>query len=172
MNRIPDMRLAERALLVFSVLFSCVGCDQVTKNLARQCLAESEVLSFLNDIFRLQYTENPGGFLSLGADIPENLKYWVFTIFVGFFLAAILVFLIRSRGMSKAQRIAASLLLGGGVGNLVDRIFNEGRVIDFMNLGIGSLRTGVFNVADIAIIVGGVWLFANSIQTLEEKKVV
>ncbi|MCB0052448.1 MAG: signal peptidase II, partial [Caldilinea sp.] len=50
--------------------------------------------------------------------------------------------------------IAIALLLGGGIGNLIDRLVNEGRVIDFMNVGIGSLRTGVFNVADMAIMAG------------------
>jgi len=46
---------------------------------------------------------------------------------------------------------------------LIDRIFNEGRVIDFMNIGIGSLRTGIFNVADIAITLGVMWIILSSI---------
>lgn len=48
-------------------------------------------------------------------------------------------------------------MVDGGFGNLIDRIFNEGRVIDFVNIGIGSLRTGLFNVADISITLGEVW---------------
>ena len=48
-------------------------------------------------------------------------------------------------------------MVGGGFGNLIDRIFNEGRVIDFVNIGIGSLRTGLFNKADISITLGEVW---------------
>lgn len=60
---------------------------------------------------------------------------------------------------------------GGGVGNLIDRIFNEGRVIDFMNIGVGSLCTGVFNVADIAISFGVVWRFTISFKASEKKSV-
>lgn len=45
-------------------------------------------------------------------------------------------------------------MLGGGISNLTDRIFNDGRVIDFMNIGLGGLRTGIFNVADICVMAG------------------
>jgi signal peptidase II len=80
-----------------------------------------------------------------------------------------LVYVLASSDNSKAKMISLSLVLGGGIGNLIDRIFNEGRVIDFMNIGIGSLRTGVFNVADIAISCGVVWLLVISFNTSEKK---
>jgi signal peptidase II len=163
------MQPARRALLTVFVLLTCVGCDQVTKGIARQWLAGSGAVSFLHDIFRLQYTENPGGFLSLGANMPENLRYWVFIIFVGSFLAGLLVFIIRSRKTYKSGSIALTLMLGGGIGNLIDRVCNEGRVIDFMILGIGPLRTGVFNVADMAVSLGSIWLLVHSIRTMERK---
>lgn len=60
--------------------------------------------------------------------------------------------------------VAWSLVLSGGLGNLVDRIINDGRMIDFMNIGIGSLRTGIFNVADVYITVGVVVLVFQSLQ--------
>lgn len=163
------MKPAERTLLIALVLFSCVGCDQVTKNIARQGLRNSEPIAFLNNIFRLQYAENPGAFLSLGAGSSENIRFWVFTLIVGVFLAGMLVYLLASPSNSKAKIISLSLVLGGGVANLIDRIFNEGRVIDFMNIGIGSLRTGVFNVADIAISFGVAWLFAISFNASKKK---
>lgn len=163
------MNLVKRTLLIAPVLFSCVGCDQVTKNIARQSLANSEPIAFLNNIFRLQYAENPGAFLSLGAGSPENIRFWVFTFFTGVFLAGMLVYLLVSPNNSKVKMISFSLVVGGGIGNLIDRIFNDGRVIDFMNIGIGSLRTGVFNVADIAISFGVVWLFAISFKDSKKK---
>ena len=163
------MKLINRIFLIAPVLFSSVGCDQVTKNLARRGLANSEPIAFLNNIFRLQYTENPGAFLGLGAGSPEGIRFWVFTLIVGSFLAGILVYLLISPNNSKAKIISLSLVLGGGVGNLIDRVFNEGRVIDFMNIGIGSLRTGVFNVADVAISCGVVWFFAISFATSQKK---
>jgi len=53
--------------------------------------------------------------------------------------------------------VALSLVVGGGIGNLIDRIFNQCCVVDFMNLGIGSLQTGIFNVADVVITFGVIW---------------
>ncbi len=50
--------------------------------------------------------------------------------------------------------VALSMILSGGASNLYDRILNNGAVIDFLNIGLGSIRTGVFNIADIVIVVG------------------
>lgn len=66
--------------------------------------------------------------------------------------------------MSLDTVVAWSLVLSGGLGNLVDRIINDGRVIDFMNIGIGSLRTGIFNVADVCITVGVVVLIFQALR--------
>lgn len=65
--------------------------------------------------------------------------------------------------MPLATVVAWSLVLGGGLGNLVDRIMNDGRVIDFMDIGIGSLRTGIFNVADVCITIGVLLLFFQAV---------
>ncbi|BCR06482.1 lipoprotein signal peptidase [Desulfuromonas versatilis] len=146
------------------MLFACVGCDQTTKTIARKTLAGSEPISFLSDVFRLQYAENPGAFLGLGAGTPDHLRYWVFTVFVGILLVGLLTYLIASKNMAMAGVVGISLVFSGGIGNLIDRICNDGRVIDFMNMGIGPLRTGVFNVADIAISAGCVMVLALSVK--------
>ena len=159
----------QRILIIAPVLFSCVGCDKVTKNIARQNLANSEPISFLHNIFRLQYSENPGAFLSLGAGSHENIRFWIFTLISGLFLAGMLVYLVASSKNTTTHIIALSLVVGGGVGNMVDRIFNHGRVIDFMILGIGPLRTGVFNVADSAISCGVIWFCVISFKNSKKK---
>lgn len=56
--------------------------------------------------------------------------------------------------LSSFAVASSALIIGGGLSNLIDRIINQGAVIDFMNIGVGSLRTGIFNVADVAIMVG------------------
>ena len=152
------MKKIQRTSFIFFVLFSCVGCDQVTKDIARQSLAGHGKVSLLGDTLRLTYTENPGAFLSLGAHIPDHYRYLVFTCLVGLFLAGLFIYLLKSRQLNNSTAFALSLTLGGGIGNLIDRILHHGRVIDFLNLGVGSLRTGIFNVADIAITVGVGWL--------------
>src|SRR5262249_13968730 len=143
-----------RLALVALVLLSCVGCDRATKFIAREALASTDPISLLNGSIRFEYVENPGALLSLGADLPDNIRFLLLVIFVGFVLALTLAFTIKARTISLLQLLGLSLIIGGGIGNLIDRIFNEGAVVDFVSLGIGSLRTGVFNMADVAIISG------------------
>jgi signal peptidase II len=162
------MNLASRISWIALVLFACVGCDQLTKIIARQTLAASDPIIFLNDLFRLQYVENRGAFLSLGANTSDHLKYWIFVVGVGIALAGMLIYLLSAKKLTGVQSVALCLVLAGGVGNLIDRLFNEGRVIDFMNMGIGSLRTGIFNVADVAIAVGGFWLLIDAVKRFQD----
>jgi signal peptidase II len=60
--------------------------------------------------------------------------------------------------MPARSLIACSLICGGGIGNLIDRVARSGYVVDFLNCGIGRLRTGIFNAADFAITLGVVML--------------
>jgi signal peptidase II len=140
------------------VLFTCVGCDQWTKKLATEHLQQvSAPIRFLGDTLRIQYAENPGAFLGAGANLPAPVRFWILVVINAVFLAviAILTAVAASRThLGITHTIAAALLLAGGLGNLVDRIFHNGLVVDFLNLGIGQLRTGIFNVADMAIMAG------------------
>jgi signal peptidase II len=77
-----------------------------------------------------------------------------FTIGNGLMLALLLLLAVRRR-WSGALLIGACLFLAGGISNLADRVA-RGSVVDFMNVGIGPLRTGIFNVADMAIMAGAI----------------
>jgi signal peptidase II len=68
------------------------------------------------------------------------------------------VFLLWNSQMPPVRALACALLLGGAIGNLIDRVRFDGLVIDFLNLGVGPLRTGIFNVADVAVSVGALLL--------------
>ena len=148
-----------RLSFVSFLLLSTVGCDQATKAMARGNLSSRSV-SYLGDLFRLQHTENPGAFLSLGADFQGDLRFWVFTVGVGVFTLGALYFLYRKNtdragepAMTLWSSISFTLIVAGGLGNLIDRAL-KGTVTDFLNVGIGGLRTGIFNVADMAIMAG------------------
>lgn len=149
-----------RSLLIAVILFSCVGCDQTTKAIARNHLLQAGPISYLGDTFRLQYTENTGAFLSLGSSLPAGTRFWILIVLTGLAVAGMLVFALMNRSLRPVFVAGISLIIGGGVGNLVDRIVHKGAVIDFMNIGLGNLRTGIFNVADVAIMIGtGVLIF-------------
>ncbi len=148
------MSLLRRVLLMTVISVICVGCDQATKSLARSLLPEMQVYSFFGDTFRLQLAYNRGAFLSLGSTLPEHVRQWLLVVGVGLVLAAILFYALFSRSARSGVVLGIALVFAGGVSNLADRIVLEGFVVDFMNLGIGTLRTGIFNVADIAIMAG------------------
>lgn len=148
-----------RLFLLLAILLSCIGCDRVTKVVAMRTLPDDPVKSYWGDTIRIQYAENQGGFLSLGANLSEHSRFLLLTVSNGIFLAAIVGVLLWRWQMPVSRFTSLALLLAGGIGNLIDRIFNDGRVIDFLNLGIGPVRTGIFNVADVAITAGVILLF-------------
>jgi signal peptidase II len=127
--------------------------DRLTKIWAVNTLKEQPMKSYLNDIFRLVYAENTGAFLSLGSGMNDNLRYWVLAVVPVLVLLYIFFHVLTAKNLHIVQQAAFGFILGGGLSNIYDRIM-EGRVVDFMNMGFGTLRTGIFNVADMSIMLG------------------
>jgi len=146
------MKNFRRGVLICLLLAASAGCDRVTKHYAVTTLAGMPEQSFLADTVRLDYHENPGGFLSAGADWRPEARIAVFQFLNGLFLIGTLVVAAR-RQWSRLATAGLLLFVAGGVSNLIDRVA-MGSVIDFLNIGIGSFRTGIFNVADVAIVTG------------------
>ncbi|HEY5543250.1 MAG TPA: signal peptidase II [Candidatus Binatia bacterium] len=151
------------------IILLCIAVDQATKWLAKIYLAPDGFISLAGDIFRLQYAENTGAFLSLGSSLPPPWRHIVFTVFVGVFLLALLAYLLFNRTLPAAYRAYLSLVCGGGLSNLTDRIAYGGHVVDFLNLGFGPIRTGIFNVADMAITMGAILLAVDSLKKKPEE---
>ena len=114
--------------------------------------------SLFADSLRLQLMENPGSFLSLGASLPQQLRFTLFIAAVAVLVIGLVCGALFARRLSTARFVALALVAGGGISNLIDRLLNDGRVTDFLNVGIGSLRTGIFNPADMAILAGALLL--------------
>ena len=153
-----------RFLLAVLIVMIGVGCDQATKQLAVQQLRGMPSISFLHDLVRLQYAENQGAFLGLGHSLSPELRFWLLTVATAVLLLGLAIFLIVQWQLPRPSFIALSCVLAGGLGNMIDRLVHDGRVIDFLNLGLGSLRTGIFNIADVAITGGVVLLWAASFR--------
>jgi len=135
------------------VMAAVIALDQASKALARGLLEDGRRIALLGDVFRLELARNAGAFLGLGAALAPGLRgailtWGVLTLAAG----AAWVALLRPGHLGMA--IGAALVAGGGFGNLWDRFTAGGLVTDFMNLGLGRLRTGIFNVADLAIVAG------------------
>ena len=152
------MKTFRRAALLCLLLAATAGCDRVTKHYALITLAGTPGQSFLGDTIRLDYHENAGGFLSAGATWQPATRTVVFQIANGVFLFGTLIMAIRYQ-WSRLAAAGLILFVAGGLSNLIDRVA-IGTVIDFLNIGIGPFRTGIFNVADVAIRAGVALLLA------------
>lgn len=148
------MMQLERLVLTLLVVILCVGCDQATKALASRKLTPSRPVVVIEHVFHLEYTENTGAMMSVGSELPDHVRFWLFSVFGGCTLSAILLFTILEESLRIINILSLSLVLGGGLGNLVDRLFKGGVVVDFMILNLGNLRTAIFNLADLSIVTG------------------
>lgn len=148
------MRIWRRLLLILTLLISCVGCDQSSKSMANIYLSETEAISFLGDSVRLQVAKNYGAFLSVGDSLPASWRSGLFLGGVGLVLVGLVAYSLLFEQMKPFAISAIALVVGGGLSNLLDRLQYDGYVLDFINLGFGPFRTGVFNLADVAIMTG------------------
>jgi len=142
------------AWVLTATIAAVVALDQVTKLIAIATLQDAPPQIFMGDLFRLQYAENQGAFLSLGANLSDSARFWLLTVFNVGIVGVMSYLLVFRRPGHPAVAIALTCIIAGGTGNLIDRVFRDGIVIDFMNVGIGSLRSGIFNIADLAIVAG------------------
>jgi signal peptidase II len=153
----------KRSIAILLLLVCCVGCDQITKGAAQQYLAFEPPHAWFYNTVRLEYAENRGAFLSLGGGLSRELRILLFQVFPALWLVALALYLLFTKSPSMLRMVPWCLVLSGGIGNLLDRVLHDGRVVDFMNLGIGSFRTGIFNVADVFITTGVVLLIMQTI---------
>ncbi len=143
-----------RIAVLLTTMVACVGCDQVTKSAARHQLDSGATVALFHDVVRLQRVENPGAFLSMGDSLPRSVRTVVFTFGGVVLVGGAMLWAARARRMNTYQTVGAALICSGGIGNLIDRLTHGGYVTDFLNVGIGPLRTGIFNVADFVLLVG------------------
>jgi signal peptidase II len=149
--------------LVLVALLATIGCDRWTKDLATERLRGTGERSYLGGTVRLEYVENRGAFLGLGQQLAEGPRFWILTVGVGVLLGVMAARLLTA-SLTAPEAIAWALVVAGGASNLVDRALRHGLVVDFLNVGVGGLRTGVFNVADLAITTGAIALLVLTLR--------
>ena len=137
------------------VLVGCVGCDHASKRAAEALLAGSGGLAFAGDVVQFQLAANPGAFLSVGAGLPSPVRQALLLGMVPLLIAFVCLAFAWRAHVTRAQALALACVAGGGLANWLDRVLHDGNVTDFVSLGFGGLRTGIFNLADLAV-VGGV----------------
>jgi len=154
--------IRHRAAIFATVALFCLAVDQTSKWFVARQLAPGQEISRLGGAIRVRYAENRGGFLGLGADLPPGIRFGAFVLLVTVTLVLVGLYALRGRGVGRADLLAAALIVGGGLGNLLDRL-RFGTVRDFLVLGVGGLQTGIFNAADLAITCGILITFATAL---------
>ena len=137
-----------RAAALLAIAGGVLALDQWTKRLATLHLAGRQSVDVLGEFVRLTFAQNSGVAFSLGAG--TRFPFYLFSIAAA---VVILWLLARGRVPRVGQQVALALILGGALGNLVDRI-TTGLVVDFIEVGLGRFRWPVFNVADSAVSIG------------------
>lgn len=137
-----------------------IAADQITKALVVASVPLGTVAwAWGGDFFYLTHFRNTGVAFSLGNGLPEGFRQVLFILLPVAVLAGLAVYMWKDRTLTTLQRWSLGLILGGGFGNIVDRVFRPEGVVDFLSFKLygflGMERFATFNVADSAVTVGG-----------------
>lgn len=139
-------------MIIYILFFSALALDQITKAIVRGSMTLAvhggESIPVLGDFVKFTYIENPG--MAFGLQPGSST---VLTIFSVLATLGLIAYMVMHWHEGNGQKSGLSLILGGAIGNLIDRIL-FGRVVDFIDIGIGSTRWPVFNIADAAVVIG------------------
>ena len=150
-----------RNLAIVLLLSSTIGCDQVSKIVVRKHVADYEQIGLIHPYLTLTKVENTGAFLSLGNSLPQPLKILLLVILPMLALMYALIYLFIKTNLSWLRIVGICFIIGGGIGNIYDRLM-YGSVTDFLHIDLGIVQTGIFNIADVAVMAGVILLFINT----------
>ena len=137
--------------------------DRITKWGIAQTIPLEDAVNIIPGFFRLTHLENTGAAFSLFADSSSPFRTALLIAFSVAALAVVSVLLWKDRSVFHSGTMALSLILGGAIGNLWDRV-SDGKVTDFLDFYIGVHHWPPFNIADSAIVVGALLLFMRMVR--------
>jgi len=140
-----------------------VVLDQVTKIIINHTIALHDSVPVVDSFFHLVHVRNTGAAFSLFAHMPAWFRQPFFLIATGMAVTALVLFLRHTEGASPLLVVAVAAILGGALGNLIDRI-RYGEVIDFLLLHWRGYHWPAFNVADTCITLGAIGLLWASMR--------
>ena len=152
-------------ILCLVIAAAVIFLDQITKLLVVQNISEGASVEAIRGVFRLTYTENEGAAFGI---LSEHR--WVFMVMSAIAIVAILIYLWKEKPQSILVRLSLGMILGGGIGNMIDRIF-RGAVVDFIDLQFIPFWSYIFNVADTFVCVGcGLLILHLILSEIRERK--
>lgn len=155
--------------------FNVVLLDQLSKYLIIESIPQRGIgASFFGDFLRIVHVRNPGIAFSIGRSLPEPVRTLLFTFLPLCVLVILGLHFFKSGEYSPLQRWMAAGVLGGGIGNLLDRVFRPDGVVDFIDVKIygflGMERWPTFNIADSVVVVCGLAIALSIFLTRRERE--
>ena len=144
----------KRNLLITTIVFLSIMLDQISKIWVRNNFESYIENSIIGDVFTLIKVENTGAFLGMGSELSEIPRVLLLIVLPIIVLISITIYTYIDKSLDKISIIGFSLIIGGGIGNIFDRIV-YGSVTDFLYLDFGGVfKTGIFNIADLSVTTG------------------
>ncbi|MCQ2591167.1 MAG: signal peptidase II [Treponema sp.] len=161
----------KKKLLPFILTIAVIILDQITKALIVKFIPPYTIgAQFLGDFLRIIHVYNTGVAFSFGAGWPDAVRRIMFSIIPIIVLILVVVVYMRNNDFTQVQRWAIAGIVGGGFGNIIDRVFRPSGVVDFIDVKFyglfGLQRWPTFNVADSAVVVCGIMLIISFIVTI------
>ena len=153
-----------RYLLITIIVFLSILFDQISKIWVRNNFESYSEKSIIGDVFTLIKVENTGAFLGMGSELSEIPRILLLIIFPVVVLISITLYTYIDKTLDKLSIIGFSLIIGGGIANIFDRIV-FGSVTDFLYLNLGGIfKTGIFNIADLSVTTGMILILISSFK--------
>ena len=154
----------KRNLLITTIVFLSIALDQISKIWVRNNFESYVENSIIGDLFTLIKVENTGAFLGMGSELSETLRILLLIVLPIIVLISITIYTYIDKTLDKISIIGFSLIIGGGIGNIFDRIV-YGSVTDFLYLNFGGIfKTGIFNIADMSVTTGMILILISSFK--------
>ena len=163
------MKLSRTAFIVLLIVFN-IAIDQISKFLVRVNVTPFSETPIIGDYFTLHNVENTGAFLGMGSELNGPMKLILLLLLPIGVLGYVLYYIIKNKSLDRFSLIGFCCIIGGGVANVYDRIVYKS-VPDFFDIDLGGVfKTGIFNVADMSVMLGmGLLLYGNFKTNKKEK---
>ena len=163
------IRIILRTFIITCIVLLNASCDQISKDIVRKKMEFDQVIYVIKDNFILTKVENTGAALSLGENLNPQLKLLLLQILPLIVLAFLFRMLLIKNNYTTTTIIGFCFIIGGGIGNVYDRIL-YGSVTDFMHLQAGLFKTGIFNMADVSVVIGVLLILLDTLISYQQKK--
>lgn len=146
--------MSSRNILILGIIALNIILDQVSKFIVRADVIAGTESEIFGDFFTLHNVENKGAFLGMGSDFSPTLRIILLLVLPIVVLALVLIHIIKDKTMNTMTLVGFCCIIGGGIANVYDRIVYKS-VTDFLHIDLGGVfRTGIFNLADVSVMVG------------------